>query len=164
MLPAIRFQVVHAFEILNGVNITSSVDGIAFWTPEGRRVVNWPQHHYENGVAKNERCGGNFKPCVRLFKNARRVAVERGVIVDGLSPSYFIQGLLWNVPDELFSTNHAQTFCDVLSWLRQNRPWYHQFRSQNGADLLFGYTPEQWSVTNAFATEDALASLWNNWQ
>ena len=35
---------------------------------------------------------------------------------------------------------------------------------QNGQQLLFGPTPEQWSVTNAKTLADQFVSLWNDWE
>lgn len=160
VLPAIRYRQVYAFD---GVNMSSN-DGIAFWTADGQRLVNWPHQHFDSGVAKNERCGGNYKPSVRMFKNARRAAIDRGLVTSDLAPSYFLQGLLWNVPDDLFGADHSKTYCDVVNWLIQNRWIQHQFRCQNGVDLLFGTSPGQWDLNPASATEDALVALWNSWQ
>jgi len=49
-------------------------EGIAFWDRAGRRVTNYPKEHIKNGQAKNGagRTDGNYKPVVRMFKNARR--------------------------------------------------------------------------------------------
>jgi hypothetical protein len=159
VLPAIRYRQVYAFD---GTNVSSD-DGIAFWTAEGRRIVNWPHQHFNNGVQKNEVTGGNFKPTVRMFKNARRVAAETGLMADGLAPSYFMQGLLWNVPDEIFIADRAKTYCDVVNWLVHNRYWEHQFRCQNGIEMLFGNSPEQWDLSSSFTAVDALVQLWNEW-
>jgi hypothetical protein len=159
VLPTIRFKQVYAFD---GTNVLSN-DGVAFWTPEGRRIVNWPQHHFDNGVSKNQRTGEHFKPTVRMFKNARRVAVDRGLMGEGLAPSYFMQGLLWNVPDDLYDTDPSSTYCDVVNWLERNRVWFHTFRCQNGIDPLFGMDPEQWNVSDACAVVSSLVRLWNEW-
>lgn len=35
---------------------------------ENRRVVNWPEQHYQNGVAKNKVTGTRFKSIVRVLK------------------------------------------------------------------------------------------------
>ena len=160
VLPAIQYRQVYAFD---GSNI-SSHDGIAFWTTDGRRVVNWPQHHFDNGVAKNQRSGDQYKPAVRMFKNARRVAVDRGLMPDGLAPSYFVQGLLWNVPDGLYAADKRSTYCGVLNWLVQSQGRFHTFKCQNGIDALFGSLPEQWKVGDACTVVNSLARLWNEWQ
>jgi hypothetical protein len=99
-----------------------------------------------------------------MFKNARRVAVERGLLSPGVTPSYFLQGLLSNVPSELFGPDRAQTYLDVVNWLTQWRWSLHQFRCQNGIEALFGASPEQWNLNEAYATVDALRGLWDSWR
>src|SRR5438128_2209878 len=59
------------------------IEGISFFTRPGNEfVVNYPKPHYDNGVTKNSaaRTNGWYKPCVRMFKNARTHLVDRGVI------------------------------------------------------------------------------------
>ena len=159
VLPAMRYRRVLSFD---GANVTST-DGIVFWAADGRCIVNWPQQHHDNGVAKHESTGGNYRPSVRMFKNARRVAVERGLLSAGVTPSYFLQGLLSNVPDELFGPDREQTYLDVVNWLTQWRWSMHQFRCQNGVETLFGASPEQWNLNDAGATVEGLVNLWNSW-
>ena len=158
VLPAMRYRQVYAYD-----GATShSFDGIAFWVT-GRRAVNWPDQHFENGVAKNQSTNEYFKPAVRMMKNARRVAIEHGLLQEGSAPSYFLQGLLWNVPDECFVADLSTTYCHTLNWLCSNQQAQTWFKCQNGIDSLFGFGPEQWSTTSALQVEAALATLWNNW-
>lgn len=42
----------------------------------------------------------------RVFKNMRSRLVESGLIEAGTAPSYFIEGLLYNVPNEKFTTSY----------------------------------------------------------
>ena len=159
VLPVLRYKQVYAFD---GANVCSD-DGIAFWTPDRRRVVNWPHHHFNNGVSKNQRTGEHFKPAVRMLKNARAVAMECGIIAEASAPSYFVQGMLWNVPDELYTSDLSSTYQSVVGWLSQNPFVFQQFRCQNGIDPLFGASPEQWDLNEAFAVVNSLVRLWNEW-
>jgi hypothetical protein len=62
-----------------GTDSQQWVDGIAFYTqPDGRLVVNFPNPHYDNGVAKNSasRTNGWYKPTVRVVKNARTISAN----------------------------------------------------------------------------------------
>ncbi len=137
-------------------------EGITFYVPsEDRWVVNYPKQHYDNGVAKNGRTNW-FKPTVRLFKNARTYLVDRKKIADDLAPSYFLQGLLYNVPDGCFGVSYRDTFCNVVNWLHESD--FSKFVCQNGLVWLFGNTPEQWSSENAKQFVDVMIALWNNWQ
>lgn len=147
-----------------GISDQRYVEGIKFWTrKEGREVVNFPKVHYENGVQKNHawRTGGVYKPTVRVFKNARTYLSKRGYIRDDLAPSYFLEGLLYNVPDGAFSGTHHQTFFNVLSWLHS--AGLQGLWSQNEQTLLFGPSSEQWNTGDAQELIAALIKLWNDW-
>lgn len=159
VLPAIRYREVRGF---HGTGVTAT-DGIIFWTTDGRAIVNWPQQHFENGARKHEASGGNYRPAVRMFKSARRIALQHELIRDHQAPSYFLQGLLWNVPTELFGPDRSATYLGVVNWLHYNRAYLHQFRCQNNRQLLCGLMPEQWNLSDAYASLDAFGQLWNNW-
>ena len=34
----------------------ASTEGMTFWTREGRKIINYPKPHYQNGVQKNNEC------------------------------------------------------------------------------------------------------------
>ena len=40
---------------------------------------------------------------VRVFKNMRNTMIEKGLLADGVAPSYFIEGMLSNVPNDKFA-------------------------------------------------------------
>ncbi len=93
------------------------VDGICFFLPDGTRVENFPEMHSQNCTAKHQATQQWFKRTVRIFKNIRNTMIERGIIGDGLAPSYFIEGLLYNVPASRFGGSEQLNFRDVLNWL-----------------------------------------------
>lgn len=85
-------------------------EGMAFFSRnDGRRVVNYPKLHYQNGVDKNASTNGLYKPTVRLFKNARTYLVNHGIISDNIAPSYFLESMLYNVPNGQFGSSYQQT-------------------------------------------------------
>jgi hypothetical protein len=43
--------------------------------------------------------GSGFKQTVRIFKNMRHRLIDDRLLRDGAAPSYYIEGLLSNVPD-----------------------------------------------------------------
>jgi hypothetical protein len=139
------------------------VEGIVFYTRENCRVINFPKPHYDNGVEKNAKLSTNgwYKPSVRLFKNARTYLIDHNVIAKDLVPSYFLECLIYNVPDEKFGSNYQGTFCDVVNWLAKAD--FDDFVCQNEQLLLFGDTPEQWSIDNAKRLMQELIELCNNW-
>jgi hypothetical protein len=68
----------------------------------GPRPHNYPQQHYTNGVAKNIATGLRFKRVVRILKRLENKMVEDGVIE--IVPSYLIESLVYNVPNDNFGT------------------------------------------------------------
>lgn len=140
------------------------VEGIAFLAlRENRWINNYPKLHYDNGVNKNahNRTKGRYKPTVRVFKNARTYLVDHDVIAKDLAPSYFLECLIYNVPDEKFGSSYQDTFCDVVNWLLNAD--FGDFMCQNEQLRLVGSTPEQWSIGNAKRLIQKLIELWNNW-
>jgi len=140
----------------------SYIEGIAFDTQDGRRIISFPKSHYENGTAKNDRTNEFFKRSVRMFKNAREFLVERGVITSHLAPSYFVECLLYNVPDGNFGPTLRDTYYKVVNCINSsNNSTLAAIKCQDGQLQLFGDEPEQWSVHDAQQFSTALAQLWN---
>jgi len=139
------------------------VEGMTFWVPSEKRcVINYPKLHYENGVKKHQDTNGRYKPTVRMFKNARTYLVNREDIPADLAPSYFLECLLYNVPNDKFSSNFQSTFCNVINWLLEAN--FSQFVCQNEQLPLFGNSPEQWSEDKARRFLQAMGKLWEDWR
>lgn len=79
------------------------LEGTAFQTKSGTLIVNWPQQNYDNGVKKNEATGQHFKPMVRILKSLRTEMAGQGSALAESMPSFLIESLLWNVPNEGFA-------------------------------------------------------------
>lgn len=129
--------------------------GIKFHdSKKNRWVVNFPEQHYQNGVDKNDksRTNNNYKPFVRIVKNFRSALVDKQRITDDLAPSYFIQCLLYNVPDKCFwGGNWQQILILVLNQLSVDLTNKNigTYICQNGIIPLFGNSPEQWDIAKA---------------
>jgi len=162
VVPAIEHRVYTSYGVTLAVPRTH-VDGIAFWDRAGNQVVNFPKQHIDNGQAKNAlgRANGNYKPTVRMFKNARRYLVERGRLGQVVAPSYFVECLLYNVPDALFVADRQVAMRGILQWLNNANKLL--FWCQNGQVLLFGLTATQWTMPNADALIAAMTTMWNDW-
>jgi len=136
-------------------------EGMTFYVPsEGRWVINFPKLHYYNGVIKNKLTDEWYKPTIRMFKNARTYLIERGAPQD-LAPSYFLECLLYNVPDSIFGISFQDTFYNVVNWL--NLADFRQFVCQNEQLPLFGNSPEQWSEQKARRFLSYMMQLWETW-
>ncbi len=71
---------------------------------EGIRVINWPEQHYTNGCRKNTETGTRFKSVVRVLKAIWNEMTEQGVRA-GDVPSFLIECLVWNVPNNRFQNS-----------------------------------------------------------
>ena len=137
-------------------------EGIAFYlSDEGRWVVSFPQQHHDQGQKKEEATGGRFKRTVRMFKAARNRLVEKKVLTKDDAPSYFIECLLYNVPDDLFAPKLEPTYAGILGRLKTAS--LKDFECQNGQVPLFGPAPEQWSQKKARAFVRAMKGLSDTW-
>jgi hypothetical protein len=92
--------------------------GICFFVG-ATRIDNFPKQHSENCTSKHQGTNRWFKPTVRTFKNLRNKMVNDSLIPDEFGPSYFLEGLLYNVPADRFGGSHSANFNDVLNWLVQ---------------------------------------------
>ena len=105
------------YRTYGGPGGTSYDDGLCFWLPDGTQVVNFPKQHSANCTTKHQRTSSRFKPAVRMFKNMRNAMVAEGRIERDMAPSYFLEGMLHNVPDHLFDWRRQQTMENALAWL-----------------------------------------------
>ena len=80
-----------------------------------------------NCTAKHKATNQRFKPTVRIYKNMRNYLVDSNMLRDGTAPSYFIVGMLWNVPADKFGASYEDTFVAT-------------FILRNLADVYFSYT------------------------
>jgi hypothetical protein len=139
------------------------IEGISLDTQrEASEIISFPKSHYDNGARKNDNTNGYYKPAVRLFKNARTSLIDSQRILPDLSPSYFLECLIYNVPDDKFGTDFSNTYCNVVNWL--NTANFDGFLCQDGQTQLFGNAPEQWPTEKARQFVNALITLWNDWR
>ena len=71
----------------------------------GGRIINWPRQNYTNGVAKNSDTGRRFKAVVRILKRLRNEMAANGHVEAEPIPSYLIECLVRNVPNQFFGHN-----------------------------------------------------------
>lgn len=72
-----------------------------------QHVVNYPQQHYDEGVAKNSRTSRRYKRVVRILKRLENKMVDEGIIDE--VPSFLIESAVWNVPDSSFTGSETWT-------------------------------------------------------
>jgi hypothetical protein len=96
---------------------TYDQDPIAIYSfREQSERQNWPRVHYNNGVAKHRSTMQTFKPIVRMFKSW---SANHWPTQD-IAPSFYVECLISNVPDDRFSRDLAYAFFTVGYWIEQN--------------------------------------------
>lgn len=161
-------DVVVAFEYrrynkFNGLYDQAYDTGIAFFTSDGIRIVNYPKHHSNNCTKKNQDTGNKFKPLIRIFKNIRSRLVDDDLIDERCAPSYFIEGLLYNVPVHLFFGTYGNTVYNILNWLHQTQDRTNFECANKQHYLLRDNHPTCWPRAHAEQFIKAVTWLWNNW-
>lgn len=138
------------------------VTGISFHKLDGTRVVNYPTQHRDHLITKNQSTGEYFKHIVRIFKNARQKLIQQEVIEAGVAPSYYIEGMLYNVPDEMFGTSYEDSMINSINWLmKADRS---KFECANKQYKLLNDNPDvTWNAKNCDMFLDGLVWLWKGW-
>lgn len=115
---------------------------------EGRLVTNFPQQHYDNGVAKNKATSRRFKALTRIVKNLRNEMDEVGIPQAKPITSFLIESLAWNWPNELFNqsswTSMVNAFLAYIWSATETDHGCSNWREVNGIKLLFG-SHNEWS-------------------
>jgi len=85
------------------------------------RVRNWPEQHYENGVAKNQVTSRRYKKLVRILKSLSNEMADNNVASAVQAPSFLIECLSFNVPDSKFVADSYWSMTRTsLAWLFNN--------------------------------------------
>lgn len=129
--------------------------GTAFLPDRGTRINNWPQQSYDNGVLKNDKTARRFKAIVRILKRLRNTMDEAGVAAAKPIPSFLIESLTWNVPDDHFGYNlYTQDVRAVLAYLFNNTVNKEQCENWGEINdlkyLFWGGQPWTWGQAHAF--------------
>jgi hypothetical protein len=103
VIVAIQFRRYLDFKSLP---VSLYTEGICFWNKAGHRIANYPKLHSTKLTTKHQASGSWLKPVIRIFKNLRGYLVENKLLQKGSAPSYYIEGLLYNVPTDRFKASY----------------------------------------------------------
>ena len=96
-------------------------EGICFWRKDARhsKVSNFPKQHRNNMSSKNgsARAGPKFKGLVRAMKRLRDEIDPLGSGLAREAASYWIECLMYNVPDDRFRGSYDEAMLSCLSYL-----------------------------------------------
>jgi len=136
--------------------------GICFFNSNGVRIANYPKQHSTNCTSKHQATNSWFKPMVRILKNTRSKLVGDGKISGSDAPSYFLEGLLYNVPNDRFGRSYSNSFCAAMTWIVEAQR--NDFLCANEQHYLVrdGFS-ECWPTANCTKFINAAVALWNQW-
>jgi hypothetical protein len=159
VIPAIQFRRYHKFIS----TLDQSYDeGICFYTASGQQIVNYPKQHSANLTRKHQATEEWLKPIARILKNLRSKLIVEEMIDAGVAPSYYLEGLLYNVPNDKFGKNYQDTFIKVINWiLEADRTKFVCANEQYY--LLHDNSHVIWRADKCEAFLAATTDLWKQW-
>ncbi|KWF89744.1 hypothetical protein WL94_16055 [Burkholderia cepacia] len=160
VIVAIQFR--RYFKFLSANN-SDYAEGICFWNGKGERIANYPTQHSTNLTTKHQNTSKWFKPTARVFKNMRSRMVDEGLLKAGVAPSYYIEGLLYNVPSEKLTSSYQDCVVNTLNWYRQEASKTDLVCANEQYYLLRDGYHTCWQQTNCDAFVEAAVKLWNEW-
>ena len=139
------------------------VEGICFFNAAGERIANYPKQHSANLTTKHQNASKWLKPMVRVFKNMRSRMVDDGLIKASIAPSYYIEGLLYNVPNGKLTSSYGDCVVNTLNWYRQEAKKADLVCANEQYYLLRDGSHTCWPQANCDAFVEAAVKLWNEW-
>jgi hypothetical protein len=99
---------------------------------------------------------------VRIFKNMRNRMVSDNMIEAGLAPSYFLEGMLSNVPNTSFGQSYNSTVANCINWVLQTDRT-QLLRANEQYYLLRDGFRVTWTDAECSKFLSAACNLWNPW-
>ncbi|WP_242698836.1 nucleotidyltransferase [Alteromonas sp. 5E99-2] len=138
----------------------SYITGVQQFSDDDKKVINWPEQHYENGVSKNALTSRRYKRTVRVLKKLTNEMAANGIEDAKGIPGFLCECLMWNVPNHYFSYT---SFYDVL---RNSIIYLHEELGKESSDewgevseLKYLFRPSQkWTKQQA---RKLLVAAWN---
>ena len=88
--------------------------------------------------------------------------VDRGILTSKMvAPSYFIEGLLHNIPEPAFGRRYQDTIAGAIDWLQSADK--SKLQCANGLHWLVRNGNVTWSDANYDAFLSGLTKLWKQW-
>ncbi len=129
-------------------------EGICFDTNDGKQIINFPKLHKQSLIDKSKDTNGNFKETVRMFKNLKDALLDNGKISEDIAKSYYIENLLYNIPNNLFIGTYKEKFLNILEKLINdfNDNSVAKYSCANGVHKLISDTTWQTNFLKQFLT------------
>jgi hypothetical protein len=137
--------------------------GICFWNKSGKQIANYPKQHSANLSTRHQASGLRLKPMIRILKNLRTKLTDDGLLKPGIAPSYYLEGLLYNVPVTKFGAAYGNCFIDAFNWIQTDAEKNKLLCANEQYYLLRDGVPTCWPPEDAEAFLNAAIKLWNTW-
>lgn len=125
-----------------------------------RRIINWHQQHYDEGVKRNDETKRRFKRITRILKRLRNDMRDADVPAISAAaqsvPSFLIECLVFNAPDDCFNLQDGSYYEDVRKTLAhlwsatKEESTYSRYVEVSRLKYLFSLD-QAWSATAAHA-------------
>lgn len=142
---------------------TNYDEGICFFNEANEIIANYPKQHSANLTTKHQATNKWLKPMVRVLKNIRSKLVADGLLKAGTAPSYYLEGLLYNVPASKFGARYGDCFVNAINWIQQESDKSKLVCANEQYYLLWNGSPTSWEKADADAFLAAAIKLWNDW-
>ena len=138
------------------------LSGVAFNPDSGRRIINWPEQTYNNGVERNTSTGRKYKRVIRILKRLRDKMQDEDVAIAKKTPSFLIECLVWNANVSAFSKETytaivRHLLADLWSRTRVDGDW-SEWSEVNELKYLFHPAPP-WTRQEA---NEFLQAAWDH--
>jgi len=137
-------------------------EGIFFYTSSGQEIANYPKQHSENLTKKHQSTSMWFKPMVRILKNLRGRLITEGMLENGIAPSYYLEGLLYNVPDDKFGKCYGDSFVNAIKWIQDANRANFVCANKQYYLLREGF-PVTWRTEKCDTFLKVAIDLWTQW-
>lgn len=118
---------------------TIEAEGIKFYSDDNHEIISFPNQHYTNGTLKTEQTHRLYKRMVRILKTINYRLIDNETISDKLVSSFFIECLVYNVPNGNFvSGNYTQTLRNVIAKIYEDMKNNADYTEVNQLLWLFG--------------------------
>lgn len=88
-----------------------------------RRIINWHQRHYDEGVKRNDTTKRRFKRITRILKRLRNDMADTGTsdarTASAAASSFLIECLVYNATDKCFNIEEGSYYEDVKAVVRE---------------------------------------------
>ncbi len=160
VIVAIQFRCYYKFR---DIYDQSYSEGICFYDSKGTEIINYPKQHSANLTQKHQDTNKWLKPMIRVLKNLRSKLVDENHIGQSIAPSYYIEGLLYNIPSDKFKTSFQDCFINSMNWIQNESNKNDLVCANEHYYLLRDNSPVCWSPSNCQNFVNSAIDLWNKW-